>query len=223
MKGNKIMELVLIWFVLSILVGVFANNRGKSGILYFLFSIILSPLLGFLIALISGDDSKKKCSNCGQKIDINAKVCPFCLDNKGEKKINENNENDIENNIIKKEDNYKLILKKNFTPYTVDEIKKILIDAYDGKCTPEIRINDEEQLFIKGIIENYEITNIRMKIEEYAYLIESYKIPIPEILINKNEKKISDIDKLIELGKLYKDGLLTREEFEEQKNLLKKE
>ena len=30
-------------------------------------------------------------------------------------------------------------------------------------------------------------------------------------------------DKLIELGKLYKDGLLTREEFEEQKNLLKKE
>ena len=47
MKGNKIMELVLIWFVLSILVGVFANNRGKSGILYFLFSIILSPLLGF--------------------------------------------------------------------------------------------------------------------------------------------------------------------------------
>ena len=78
MKGNKIMELVLIWFVLSILVGVFANNRGKSGILYFLFSIILSPLLGFLIALISGDDSKKKCSNCGQKIDINAKVCPPC-------------------------------------------------------------------------------------------------------------------------------------------------
>ena len=106
MKGNKIMELVLFWFVLSILVGVFANNRGKSDILYFLFSIILSPLLGFLIALISGDDSKKKCSNCGQKIDINAKVCPFCLDNKGEKKINENNENDIEKYIgISKEYN----------------------------------------------------------------------------------------------------------------------
>ena len=42
----------------------------------------------------------------------------------------------------------------------------------------------------------------------------------------ENDEKIDNIsgvnntDKLIELGKLYKDGLLTREEFEEQKNLL---
>jgi hypothetical protein len=41
------MELVLIWFVLSILVGVFANNRGRSGILYFLLasSIVISIIL----------------------------------------------------------------------------------------------------------------------------------------------------------------------------------
>lgn len=224
------MELILFWFVLSILVGVFANSRGKSGILYFIFSIILSPLLGFLIALVSGDDSKSKCLKCGQKIDIKAKVCPYCLDKKEIGRNKNLTENDIENEIIKKEDSYKLILKKNFTPYSVDKVKEILIKAYDGKCTPEIRINDNTQLFIKGIIENYEITNIRMKIEEYDYLIESYKIPIPDILLNKNDvtkdennKNVTNTDKLIELGKLYKDGLLTKEEFDEQKELLKKE
>ena len=217
------MEIALVWFIFSILVGVFANSRGKSGILYFIFSIILSPLLGFLIALVSGDDSKSKCLKCGQKIDIKAKVCPYCLDNKVVGRSKNLTENDIENEIIKKEDSYKLILKKNFTPYSVDKVKEILIKTYDGKCTPEIRIDDATQLFIKGISEDYEFTNIRMKIDEDAYSIESYKIPIPETLINKVENKSTNVDKLIELGKLYKEGLLTKEEFDEQKKILREE
>lgn len=39
--------------------------------------------------------------------------------------------------------------------------------------------------------------------------------------MNENNQSINSTDKLIELGKMYKDGLLTKEEFEEQKNLLK--
>lgn len=41
------------WLVCAVLVAVLANSRGRSGIGYFLLSIICSPLLGLLIVLLT--------------------------------------------------------------------------------------------------------------------------------------------------------------------------
>jgi hypothetical protein len=43
-----------------------------------------------------------------------------------------------------------------------------------------------------------------------------------KVATKENINSSNNTDKLIELGKMYKEGLLTREEFEEQKNLLNK-
>lgn len=49
------MELVIAWLVLAVLVGVFADSRGRSGIAWVLFSTILSPLIGFVVVLVMPD------------------------------------------------------------------------------------------------------------------------------------------------------------------------
>lgn len=46
------MEIIFIWFVLAVLVGVFADTRGRSGIGFFLLALVLSPLLVFIILLV---------------------------------------------------------------------------------------------------------------------------------------------------------------------------
>ena len=41
------------WFFLSIATGLFAKNyRGRSGIGWFLFSLILSPFFGFILVFV---------------------------------------------------------------------------------------------------------------------------------------------------------------------------
>ena len=223
------MEIFLFWLVLSILVAVYANGKGKSGVLYFILAVVLSPLLGFLIALISGDDTKKKCSNCGQNIDKSAKVCPYCSDSKVKtEKQNEEDSLKKENRIIKLNGSTsRLILEKDLTPYRLDDLKKIIIENYDEKYRPEISVDNDSTFSIKGRAGEFALNYIQIESKENEFVIQSYNMIIPseleakEAAINENcISNISKVDKLIELGKLYKDGLLTKEEFEEQKNLL---
>ncbi len=50
------MEFILIsWFIFSFVVAFFANSRGRSWVGFFLLSLIASPLLGFIIALVMKD------------------------------------------------------------------------------------------------------------------------------------------------------------------------
>ena len=44
---------VTVWFILSILTGVVANKKGKSFIGFFLFSMLMSPVIGALYAVFS--------------------------------------------------------------------------------------------------------------------------------------------------------------------------
>lgn len=45
------MELLLLWIVLSVAVAAFASSRGRTGIAFFFFSLVFSPLVGFVVAL----------------------------------------------------------------------------------------------------------------------------------------------------------------------------
>jgi hypothetical protein len=49
------MEIFFFWLILAILVGVFASKRGRSGFGWFLLSVLLSPLICFLIVLCLAD------------------------------------------------------------------------------------------------------------------------------------------------------------------------
>ncbi|WPJ50439.1 hypothetical protein RCIP0023_00397 [Klebsiella phage RCIP0023] len=46
--------MIAIWFIMVILVGVWANAWGRSGILFGLLSLILSPLIGAIVLLCAG-------------------------------------------------------------------------------------------------------------------------------------------------------------------------
>lgn len=214
------MEIFLLWLLLSVLVAVFANNRGKSGILYFVLSVILSPLISFLIALIAGDSSKKKCFNCGQSIHISANVCPFC-------KVDMNKTN---SRIIKVNESLsKLVLDKESTFYTMNDLRKIVKENYDEKYRPEISVDNDSTFSIKGRAGEFALNYIQIESKENEFVIQAYNMIIPSELETKqsatNENSNSNflkVDKIIELAKLHKEGLLTKEEFEEQKNLLNK-
>jgi len=82
--------LYVTWFILSILCGVYASGKGKSGFGYFLLSVLLSPLIGFIAALISKEDTakiekkeiskggKRRCPFCAELIKSEAIVCKHC-------------------------------------------------------------------------------------------------------------------------------------------------
>jgi hypothetical protein len=83
------MEIFIFWLGFSIAVGILASKRGRSGIGWFLFSFILSPLLGLIFVLVlkanpeiseegSSKDSMRLCPECKEPIRVDARKCKHC-------------------------------------------------------------------------------------------------------------------------------------------------
>jgi len=74
------MGVIIFWIFLSILVGVFASSKKRSGLGWFFLSLIISPLITFIIILIIGQSpgSLKKCPKCAEQVKVEARVCRFC-------------------------------------------------------------------------------------------------------------------------------------------------
>jgi transposase-like protein len=74
------------WFVLCGAVGKYAENKGRNGIGIFFLSFFLSPLVGFVVALamspnekkVAAAQGKKRCPQCAEYIQPDAKICRFC-------------------------------------------------------------------------------------------------------------------------------------------------
>jgi len=89
------MEVFLLWFVLAIAAGVFADNRGRSGLGWFFISVVFSPLIGFILLMIFpkqgsaafpkdemgraiSPDTHVRCPDCKELVRRDAIKCKHC-------------------------------------------------------------------------------------------------------------------------------------------------
>jgi hypothetical protein len=80
------MDLITLWFVLAVVVGIVAAALGRSGPGWFLLAVIISPLLAGIVLLLVGragveppsPSTHVKCPDCRELVLNEARVCKHC-------------------------------------------------------------------------------------------------------------------------------------------------
>lgn len=85
------MEFILGWLIFSAVAGIIASAKGRSGVGYFLISLVITPLVGLILAIalprIDGDrpeepplnsDDLRDCPECAEPIRRAARRCKHC-------------------------------------------------------------------------------------------------------------------------------------------------
>ncbi len=75
---EQLYGLAAFYLLLCGIVALIAPSRGKSAINGFLISLLLSPLIGFLVVVLLPPENQRKCPDCGEMIRKDAKLCRFC-------------------------------------------------------------------------------------------------------------------------------------------------
>jgi hypothetical protein len=79
-----VIGLAIVWVFLCGLVAEFADKRGHSAGLWYLFSLMFTPLFGFFIVamLPSAADlipaGHRRCPTCSGIVEAEAPLCPYC-------------------------------------------------------------------------------------------------------------------------------------------------
>jgi len=83
------MSIFFTWFVFAIAVGAYGSSKGRSGFGWFLLSMLLSPLLGFIFCAVADDLKHPKetvptekthvrCPDCREWVLPDARKCKHC-------------------------------------------------------------------------------------------------------------------------------------------------
>ena len=81
---------IIVWCLLLVAVGIYANRKGRSAIDFTVLSFFLSPISGFICAWIASPNKAvmeqnalatgdyKRCNFCFELINSEAKLCKHC-------------------------------------------------------------------------------------------------------------------------------------------------
>jgi hypothetical protein len=87
-----VVSITFIWALLAALVGRFAEKKGHSASLWNVFSLICTPLIGFLFVDLLPSASElvprayRRCPHCSQTVKASIEVCPYCQSEMSEKR-----------------------------------------------------------------------------------------------------------------------------------------
>jgi hypothetical protein len=73
---------IVIWLLLCYAVVVYAGKKGRSRVGFFLLSLFLSPLVGFVLIALGPSNPERmgmrKCPQCAEFVKAEALKCRFC-------------------------------------------------------------------------------------------------------------------------------------------------